>query len=136
MNVLQDIWIINDAGIVVFHRTFDKNLDEQLFGGLLSAINSFAEEITKGGLNFFELADRNYTVIKKNTFLFVANASKKVKSKKMSSELKIIADIFFNLYGEELLNSWDSDVSIFSIFEKEIETSLEQTVVELQRAFW
>ena len=48
LKILRDIWILTDSGIVLFHRTYDQDLDEQLFGSLLSALNSFAEEISKG----------------------------------------------------------------------------------------
>jgi len=136
VNVLQDIWIINDGGIVMFHHTFDDKMDEQLFGGLLSALNSFAEELSRGGLKYFELGERNYTILKRAGYLFVANAARNVKPKRMSQELHDVCEIFFNLYSEEILNSWNSDVSIFFDFEKQIENSLEKTMSEFKRAFW
>jgi len=60
--VIQDIWIISDAGTVLFHRVFDKKVDEQLFGALMSALNSFAEQISTSGLSSFELEDKKYII--------------------------------------------------------------------------
>ena len=68
--IIQDIWILDDAGIVLFHRVFDENVDVNLFGGLLSAMNSFAEEISKGSLSNFELAEKKFSILKKRNYLF------------------------------------------------------------------
>ena len=77
--VLQDIWILSEAGIVVFNRVFDPKVNEQLFGALMSALNSFAENLVQGGPMSFELSSVRYTTIRKQNFLFIANSSKKIK---------------------------------------------------------
>ncbi|MFX0058616.1 MAG: hypothetical protein ACFE85_06130 [Candidatus Hodarchaeota archaeon] len=136
VKVLQDIWILTENGIVLFHRVFNEKVDDQLFGGLMAALNSFAEELVKTGLSNFELQNKRYTIIKKNNILFIANSSKNVKEKKVAEELNTIIARFFELYPLEILKNWDHDVSIFSDFEKEIKSSLEETVKKLQDAFW
>lgn len=40
-------------------------MDDQLFGGLMAALNSFAEELVNKGLSNFELQDKRYTLLKK-----------------------------------------------------------------------
>jgi oligoribonuclease NrnB/cAMP/cGMP phosphodiesterase (DHH superfamily) len=136
LKILQDIWILSDAGIVLFHRKYDENLDDQLFGSLLSALNSFAEELVKDGLSNFELKSKRFTLIKTNNLIFIADSSKKVKEKKVMEELKEIVDKFFKLYPPEMLKDWDNDVSIFKKFENEIEESLEDTIDRFRKAFW
>ncbi|MHA1192590.1 MAG: hypothetical protein ACTSP9_09885 [Promethearchaeota archaeon] len=136
VKVLQDLYVISEGGIVLYHRVFDGKFDEQLFGGLMSALNSFAEELTHEGLSNFELQDKRYTFKRKNDILFVANSSKKIKGKRVNEELKSIINHFFDLYPKEILESWEGDVSIFLDFEKEIEDSLEGTIQKLQKAFW
>jgi hypothetical protein len=134
--LLQDIWILADSGVVLFHRVFDENIDATLFGGMLSAINSFAEELTKGGLSNFELANKFFILLKKENYLFIANASKKYNFKKLKQELEIIMGKFFELYPKDLLNNWNGDTSLFTGFEKEVEESLEDTIQKLEKAFW
>lgn len=134
--VLQDIWILSEAGVVIFKRVFDEKLDAQLFGALMSALNSFAEELSKGGLSNFDLSDKRFTILKKHNFLFVANSSKKVKQKKVEQELKVIVDKFFKTYSKDVLESWEGDISIFEEFEIQIESSLEETVKKFQESFW
>ncbi|MFX1356014.1 MAG: hypothetical protein ACFFA8_01905 [Promethearchaeota archaeon] len=136
MKVLQDIWIQTENGIVLFHRVFNEKVDEQLFGGLMAALNSFAEELVKTGLSNFELLNKRYTIIKSNNLLFIANSSKNVKEKRVSEELNFVVDKFFKLYPPETLYNWDNDISIFSDFENEIKNSLEETIKKFQDAFW
>jgi len=136
MRILQDIWILTESGIVLYHRRFDENMDDQLFGGLMAALNSFAEELVDKGLSNFELQDKRYTLLKKNEILFIANSAKKVKEKKVMQEMVFIANKFFDLYSEDILLNWDNDVSVFMNFEKEIEDSLEETIKKFQDAFW
>ncbi|MFX0106281.1 MAG: hypothetical protein ACFE75_12445 [Candidatus Hodarchaeota archaeon] len=134
--LIQDLWILDDSGIVLFHRVFDEKVDVNLFGGLLSAINSFAEELSKGGLSNFELANKKFSLLKQKNYLFIANASKKHNLKKVNKELQNIMNKFFTLYQENLLNNWNGDTRIFTSFEKEIEESLESILEKLEKAFW
>jgi hypothetical protein len=135
VKVLQDIWILSESGIVLYSRVFNPKVNEQLFGALMTALNSFATELAKGGLSNFELSSIRFTILKDKGFLFVANSNKKVKEKRVQDELKIIAEKFFDKYSD-ILASWDSDVSVFENFNDEIEDSLEDTIKKFQKAFW
>jgi hypothetical protein len=134
--LLQDIWIVEDSGIVLFHRVFDEKVDATLFGGLLTALNSFAEEITTGGLSNFELAGKRFYLLKQKNYLFIANASNKYTFKKVKIELDGIMQKFFELYSDTLLNNWNGDTSLFKNFDSKIEDSLEGIIKKLEEAFW
>ncbi|MFW9948465.1 MAG: hypothetical protein ACFFDX_16690 [Candidatus Odinarchaeota archaeon] len=134
--VLRDIWIVSEEGIVVFSRVYEKALDEQLFGALLTALNSFVEQIAQEGLSKFEMGDMRFSILKKSNFIFIANSDKKVKSKKVLQELKIVMEKFFNVYSKEIIDNWDNDISIFSNFGKQIEDSLEDSIKKMEKAFW
>lgn len=135
VKILQDIWILNESGIVVFSRVFNPKVNEQLFGALMTALNSFASELAKGGLSSFELSSIRFTIYKDKGYLFVSNSARKVKEKRVQEELKIIAEKFFTKYSD-ILNSWDLDLNIFSTFNEDIEESLEVTIKKFQDAFW
>lgn len=136
VKVLQDIWILDrNSGVVLFHRVFDEELDVQLFGGLMSALNSFAEILSKEGLTSFELSQKRFGILKQKNFLFIGNCSKKVKEKKIIEELEIISEKFFEIYAD-ILDSWQGDITMFQSFEKEIEDSLEGTIEKFKKAFW
>ncbi|MEE9377181.1 MAG: hypothetical protein V3V33_04005 [Candidatus Lokiarchaeia archaeon] len=128
MKVLQDIWIVEKSGIVIFHREFDKVVSPQLFGAMMSALNMFAEQLAEGGLSNFELQNSRFTIIKKGALIFVANSSKKYNQKKVNKELKKISDKFFNLYSEKLKN-FKGQIGVFSNFIEEIKDALEEKPV-------
>ena len=130
------MWIISEGGIVVFSRVYEETLDEQLFGALLTALNSFAEQIAQEGLSNFELGDKRFTILKSAHFIFIANSDKKIKPKKVLQELRTVMDIFFTVYSKETIDNWDGDISIFSNFERDIEDSLDDPIKKMEKAFW
>ncbi|KKM74249.1 hypothetical protein LCGC14_1402270 [marine sediment metagenome] len=134
--LIQDIWILRVSGIVVFHRVFNPHLDAQLFGGLMTSLNFFAEELSTGGLSNFELSNKRFSIIKKNKFLFIANSSKDKKAKKVQQELNAIVTKFFEKYSEDILCDFSGNINTFSDFDEEIENSLEGTIRKFQKAFW
>jgi len=125
LKILQDIWIIEKSGIVVFHRQYDNALSPQLFGAMMSALNHFAEQLTEGGLSNFDLQNTRFTLIKQGGLMFVAISSKKFKQKKVNKELKKVSNKFINLYADKL-ESFKGRLGVFDEFEKEIEDSIEK----------
>jgi len=134
--ILQDIWILNESGAVVFDRVYDEKIDPQLFGALMSALNSFAEELTEGGLSNFELSDKKFTITKKHEYIFVVNSDPKIKPKKVHYELQVVIDKFFEKYTKDQLTNWDGELTIFEEFKNDIEDSLEDPIKKMQKAFW
>lgn len=134
-DVLQDIWILTKTGTVVWSRVFNPKVNEQLFGALMSSIMTFAKEISDKGLTSIELTERKFIFLKRKGLIFVTNAPKKVKERRIKKELERISDKFFELYSFNM-NDWDSDVSAFDDFEKHIEDSLEATINKFKEGFW
>ena len=131
---IQDLWILTNTGVVVFNHVGNAQLKTQLFGALMSALNSFAEQLAEGGLSNFELSEKRFIIMKKNEFIFVANASKKIKEKTVVVQLKNIANRFFKKYSD-ILKNWDQDISVFSDFKQDIEGSLNDNVKKFRKGF-
>lgn len=111
---IQDIWILGDNGKVIFKRVFDQQLNTNLFGHLVTAMDSFAKELEEGDLSNFELGDRRFTIKKEKDLIFIANSSNKNGNKKIKENLEKISEKFFMFYQRKISN-----------FEKEIEDLLE-----------
>jgi len=133
--ILQDIWILNQSGTVLWSRVINPKMDQQLFGALMSAIDSFAKEISNQGLTNIELTDKTFFLFKKQNLLFITNAPRKVKEKRIQQELKWISDKFLETYTNEL-KCWDKDTMVFSDFKNVIENSLEEPIDKLKKSFW
>lgn len=135
--ILKDLWILTSTGVVVYSRVIDERINPQLFGALMSALNSFAEQLSNGGISNFEMSDMRFVIVRRRDFLFVGSSLNKTKEKKVIDELKVISDKFFELYSIKTLLNWDSDISKFSDFGGHIEKSLEKAPADkLKEAFW
>lgn len=125
MKVLQDVWILHKSGIVVFHRVFNESVSPQLFGAMMSALNTFSEQLTEGGLSNFVINEQRFTIIKKSNLLFVANSTKLVNQKKVNRELEKISKKFLKLYAKDV-ESYQGRIGAYSEFIDKIQDSLEE----------
>ncbi len=133
---MNDLWILSDAGIVLFHRHFDEKLDDQLFGALLTALNSFAEELVKEGITNLKIGNSVFHIKKKHEFLFVMHIKENYKVKKIQEEMENVITSFFNTYPKEILENWDGDMDLFKGFEAKITDNLKETAKKFEKAFW
>jgi hypothetical protein len=124
LKVFQDVWILHKSGIVVFHRPFEESVSPQLFGAMMSALNTFSEQLADGGLSNFELNNKRFTIIKRSNLIFVANSSKQFNQKKVNRELGKISKKFLKLYSKDLEN-YQGRIGAYSEFKEKIEDALE-----------
>ncbi|UCC18531.1 MAG: hypothetical protein JSV62_10520 [Promethearchaeota archaeon] len=124
--IIRDIWILTESGLTVFSRVIDPRIGPQVFGGLMSALNTFAENLAEGGISNFELSSIRFTVVKNNHFLFVANSSSEAKAKRVLKELQNISKKFYKIYPDELLRNIGKNIKTFAEFGNHITDSLEE----------
>ncbi len=136
VTIMDELWIITQDGIVLFNHIYNQKVEAQLFGALLSAINTFAEEVSDGGLSNFELSARQFILFKKNDVLFIGSANKKIKKEIISKQLESISDRFFEKYPALInIKDWDNDITIFESFEEEIKEIFEDSVKKFWKGF-
>lgn len=135
VKVVQDLWILLSSGTVLFDRVFDERIDANLFGAMMSALESFARELSEGGLTNFEMNKKCFSILKKKEILFIASYPKKNQEKKVIQELKTISGKFLGMYDIDV-NTFEGEVSEFKQFEREIEDSLDKVVDKMQKGFW
>ncbi len=114
-------------------------MDAQLFGGFLSALNTFAGQLEDhggSGLQNFELSGKRYVIFKSSNLIFIGNFSKDVKTAKAEKELESVVNRFLNAYKvDEIINN-QNDPSYFEGFTKQINESLEDLDAKFQDTFW
>jgi len=136
VTIMDELWIITQDGIVLFTHVYNEKVETQLFGALLSAINTFAEEVSDGGLSNFELSNRQFILLKKHDILFISSANKKIKKEIISKQLERITNRFFEKYPELVKKKeWDNDITIFESFEEEIKEIFEDSVKKFWKGF-
>ena len=130
-DTLQDILIITESGKVVASKINNPQIEEQVFGMLISALSSFAEELSDEQLNCFEFNNLRFDLIKRNNFIFLASSSRRIKHKKVLRILDHVITLFFQRYPKEELNNWDGNVNIFHELEDYITKTRDELIIEL-----
>ena len=130
-DILNDILIITESGKVVASKVNNPQIEEQLFGMLMSALTSFAQELTHEQLKCLEFSNLRFDLIKKNGFIFLASSSRKIKHKKVLRVLDHVIDLFFEHYPQEELIKWDGSVNIFQELEDYITKTRDELIIEL-----
>jgi hypothetical protein len=130
--VLRDIWILTQGGMVIFRRVFNEKVDAQLFGGFMSALETFALQIADKGMSSFEIGDRFFYIHKENNLMFIVNSATTASKKDSLRELENIVKKFFKLYLKTIFEDFNGDISIFGKFKSEIEESLDNPLQRLK----
>jgi len=120
-NVIDDLWVVNNDGIVLFSSD-EHGFDDNLFGAFLSAINMFVKEFSNDMLRNFEISDKQYVLMKEQNLMFVASASNNVSDKSIKNQMNQIIERFLELYPQEFFKTWNYDTNEFDKFELEFET--------------
>ncbi len=102
-NTVQDVWIAQSDGRMMFHRAKSGNqIDPNLLGGFLSAIVSMAQILDKTGIRTIQFGAQNLSIYPRGDLLFVGSHDKSAKPQKIQAELERIAEQFFTKYPHPL----------------------------------
>ncbi|NHI92884.1 MAG: hypothetical protein EAX96_10315 [Candidatus Lokiarchaeota archaeon] len=126
MTVLEEFWIVSN-GISVYHQAATEIIDETLFGGFISAILIFINELGNDEIKKLEMEGSKIYIMpcEKREWFFIGR-SKKGKDKKIFRYLEEIREIFFEEYGE-LIKSWDNNTEAFKELDKYININNEDS---------
>ncbi|TXT54740.1 MAG: hypothetical protein BAJALOKI2v1_730012 [Promethearchaeota archaeon] len=130
VKLIRDFLILNSAGNTIYEHISDKTIEGQLVGMLMSALDSFANQIDEGGLQNFELSDTRFSLLKKHGLIFIASSSQKVKEKNLLEELNSLTESFFDKYGKDIMIKWDGDLGLFENFDQIVERSVDDNVLD------
>ena len=122
---IEDLWILLRTGAVIFHyssKSYEKKQDPNIMGAILSAVDTYSEQLSEGGISSFQFVNKKLTFFKTHNMMFVASIRTKAKSKKVIQFLNDISDDFFNLYTVEALENWEGDVDFFQEFNNDLKT--------------
>lgn len=138
MEKISEIWIINQSGIPLFNRSTDTKVDPALFGGFLTAIQSFIETSFDGSqLNNLILGESQivFRYIDPYKIFIVARAPRKIKMKEIQDGLEIIRDLFLTKFGP-LLEKSVTDLDEFQSFNADLEKLLASKNIVKRMTNW
>ena len=111
-------------------------MGDQLFGMMMSALNSFAQELADSGISSFEISQLRFSILIKHNLMFVGSSLKKTKEKKVIRELSLIIDKFFENYPKQDYNDWVGDVTIFNDFNDILRKSKDEVLGDYLAEHW
>lgn len=129
--IIQEFWIVTKAGTLLYSYARSDRMDPNILGSIISALNSFAEVLTQGGIQNFEIKETRYYMIKQESLIFLANCPTKVKRKKILNELTDISQKFFNKFPIEFVEKYSHDPNAFCDFDEVIKEDYDTTCVEI-----
>lgn len=133
---IDGFWIIHTQGKIIFSHTKNRVFDTHLIGGLISALNSFANLYTKSDLHRIEFDSSLFHMIKDKSFLFVANASKNVSSISIERILRLNITKFYHDYPDRLLDFWEENMGFFQDFTPQLQEPNEDPLDKLKNTLW
>ena len=138
MGKISEIWIINEAGIPLFNRSIEEKIDVLLFGGFLSAIQTFIKSsFQEEKLDRLVLGDSKLTFfyIEEYHIFIVIRTHKKVKDKDIDKFLELIKDLFISNYKDKLEQE-RYDMADFSGFNEVLEEKFDEGAVVKRMKNW
>jgi hypothetical protein len=111
--------------LTFFSHNIDKEfkINFEMVGGFLSAIETFAQNISNENIQGFEFGENRIHYKKvnlddTNTIMIIGFASKKEEEKKSNESLEFIIEKFFEAYKKDDILCWDGDVMRFCQFQE------------------
>ncbi len=122
--IIQQIWIINKAGITLYNQSIEDKIDpskKAMMGSFLSGINQMAKNIEMGEFKTIKVGETRITFTSyKTELLFVGQSSTKIKENKVIQYIEKLKEQIIEHLGEKL-NNWDGNADIFDEIDKFID---------------
>ena len=106
IGALEDLWIFTQAGIEIFSYNPKLILDPTLFGGFVSALHSFSQEITKETLKSFVIGISRYTIYAepRQNLHILGRSQLSVPENTVIRILQLINQVFYEKYEKFIVN--------------------------------
>ena len=119
--LIDEFWIIKPDGTTILNERKDLAINEQLFGGLLVAINSFLLEIGLDECQSIITNNSKLTILysKSPSLIFIARSNPNSSEKIVNEKLKTIKSKFLTHF-----KNWAIDQDLIDTKTKELFLSL------------
>ena len=133
--LLEELWIITRTGIPVYTTRVEsaEKFDESLFGGFISAILTFIEELGEKDLRKMEMGGTRLVILgsQDKEWFFIGRSNNKIKEKKVHQYLIEVREIFLSKCT--FLNNWDNNTDAFLMLDEFIDIN-NSTTPSVQKA--
>jgi len=121
--VIKDFWIVTETGIEIFCYAPDTPINPTLFGGFISALQSFSEEISQKKMESFVIGNLRYSFYSEEgkPIFIIGRANVQELETRVTKVLSILYQKFYNEYKRFLIK-FSGNVNPFQNFKKIMKT--------------
>ncbi|HMF30484.1 MAG TPA: hypothetical protein VKK79_03675 [Candidatus Lokiarchaeia archaeon] len=121
----------------IYSKSRRSEIDQSLFAGFMTALNSFSKEISSEMIRSFKLGKTKYVISNTNQMLFIAKTELKAKEEDVHKILKEMETIFFdNFPPETFKEDWDGNLNMFSVLDPFYDRFLSDSEEKMRSAIW
>ncbi|MHA1380867.1 MAG: hypothetical protein ACTSRG_21075 [Candidatus Helarchaeota archaeon] len=104
MNKIEEVWLIEESGICLYNQSLG-TVDETLFSGFLSSLQTFIETIGEERLKKIEMGNSKITIahLEEYKIILALRSPKKTKDKYLEKKIEEIQMKFITKYGSQLV---------------------------------
>ncbi len=122
---MKAVIIANQGGIPLVSVIKDKDINEDLLSGFITALKFFGEEnLGKIKEILIKGLDIDLLLVQKHDLILIAIMDSSMKKKNIRLEAEMALDSFHNKYKDEICN-WKGCETIYSEFKKNIENQID-----------
>ena len=144
MDKVEEVWVIEDSGICLFNQSVG-NVEEILFSGFLSSIQTFIQTLGEEKLRKIELGDSKLTIlnIEEYNIFIVLKSPKKTKDKYLEKKIQDVHTRFIVKFGpvlvEHQVKKLPYNTAVFQDFHKVLDDifmdSVDRSITDWMRKF-
>jgi hypothetical protein len=134
---IDEFYIITVAGMCIYSKSRRSEIDQSLFAGFMTALNSFSKEISSETIKSFKLGKTKYVISTSDQLLFIAKTDVKAKEENVYKTLKEMEAIFFEKFPPEMMkNEWDGNLDMFSALDAQYDRYLSDSEEKMRSSIW
>jgi hypothetical protein len=136
MSEFEDLWIMERSGLTIFEKVSNVAIDGQLFGGFMSAINTFASQIDEKGLSNIHTGKKLIVFHKTDRLVYIAGFDEKIKPKDAQKVIIQIADKFNKMFPPSFFDHWKGNLAPFEQFGEQLTAESGNAIGKMAQALW
>ena len=133
LEIIKDIWIFSKStGIELFSYSYETEVEADLLGGFMTAIQAFSEQIAYKNIDSMIFGDARFSIYQEEDrdFYILTRSSATISEDMIEKVVSTVYNRFWKEFYQEIIN-FEGNVSHFQNFEKILE-SFDWTLIKEQ----
>jgi hypothetical protein len=109
MPMITHFYVVTDAGTSIYSKSTEKQAEQHLLPGFMTAMDSFAKKTLSGELESVSIGNSMYFVASAHKLLFITRTELNAKGSVVKKELEELQNIFFSNFPPQVYSeNWEA----------------------------